>query len=122
MKKKMQNFNLKPLLLFLLVALTAGVGQAQYDGTGTFTKITSEAELTDGYYVIAEANGDAFAMSNDHDGSLFPEEEITPSGGSLTNPGVGSKLFGVDAVNSAAASIRFNQPNQIQVGVGHFTF
>ncbi|MFN2428770.1 MAG: hypothetical protein ABR574_02055, partial [Cryomorphaceae bacterium] len=89
MKKKMQNFNLKPLLLFLLVALTAGVGQAQYDGTGTFTKITSEAELTDGYYVIAEANGDAFAMSNDHDGSLFPEEEITPSGGSLTNPGVG---------------------------------
>ena len=48
-----------------IVATLAGAqrGLAAYDGSGTFTKITSRAELSDGYYVVASSNG-LMAMNN----------------------------------------------------------
>lgn len=39
------------------------LGWGQYAGSGTFEKITSVTNLTDGYYVIVN-NGDAYAMNN----------------------------------------------------------
>lgn len=50
---------------FVLVTLLA-VGNvfAQYSGSGTFTKINSQAELTTGYYVITDMDG-AAAMLNE---------------------------------------------------------
>ena len=41
------------------VAILAGAQGAcgAYGGSGTFTKITSRADLTDGYYVVASSNG-----------------------------------------------------------------
>lgn len=60
---------------------------AQYTGTGTFTKITSLAQLTDGYYVVTDES-DAFAMNNAHTGSIFPKVDVTPVGGVITNPSV----------------------------------
>lgn len=54
----------KRFAAFMLVTLLA-VGNvfAQYQGTGTFTKINSQAELTTGYYVITDVNGTA-SMQN----------------------------------------------------------
>ncbi len=55
----------KRFAAFMLITLMA-VGNvfAQYQGTGTFTKINSQAELTTGYYVITDVNGEA-AMLNE---------------------------------------------------------
>lgn len=55
-----------------------------YDGTGTFLKITSVDDLTDGYYVITN-EADAFAMNNTHT-TFFAHTAITPFSGTLTNP------------------------------------
>lgn len=49
--------------LVLVTLLAVGNVFAQYDGTGTFTKINSQDELTTGYYVITDVDGE-FAMSN----------------------------------------------------------
>ncbi len=64
-------------IAFLCFSLS-GYGQ-------TYTKITSLAELTDGYYVIAEEN-DAYAMSNSHTGSVLDETSIAPVASVITNP------------------------------------
>ena len=74
------------LLAVIVVASNVGVN-AQYSGTGTFNKITSIAELTDGYYVIVNKT-DEFAMSNSHTGVYLEKTDITPAGGVLTNPAV----------------------------------
>lgn len=73
--------------LIVLVALLVGSGSAmgQYSGTGTFTKITSLVDLTDGYYVVVNS-GDAFAMNNTNAGSYFGHTAISPSAGTITNP------------------------------------
>lgn len=73
--------------LIVLVALLIGSGSAmgQYSGTGTFTKITSLVDLTDGYYVVVNS-GDAFAMNNTNAGSYFEHTAISPSAGTITNP------------------------------------
>jgi len=70
-----QGTMLKPLnnALSVLMLLLPLVSVGQYSGTGTFTKITSLAELTDGYYVITNET-DAFAMNNAHTGTLLPED------------------------------------------------
>ncbi|HPV46849.1 MAG TPA: hypothetical protein PLD40_04620, partial [Kiritimatiellia bacterium] len=47
------------LLAFLLAAPLA---QAQYGGAGSFVKITSRADVADGYYVVANSDG-TIAMS-----------------------------------------------------------
>ena len=73
------------LLSFLLFLGFSSVSWGQYLGAGTFTKITSLAELTDGYYVITN-NTDAFAMSNQHTGTLLPPVGVTASSNSITNP------------------------------------
>lgn len=77
-------FQLKTLYLMLLVS---SVGWGQYSGIGVFQKITSNTELTDGYYVITNVD-EEFAMNNQHDGSLFPETGITLVSNELINPSV----------------------------------
>jgi hypothetical protein len=49
--------------LMLITLMAVGNVFAQYQGTGTFTKINSQAELTTGYYVITDVNGTA-SMQN----------------------------------------------------------
>lgn len=67
---------------FYLVATEA---RAQYTGVGTFTKINSIDELTDGYYVITRNTGTP-AMGNAHTGSLLPPVQVAPVDDVLTNP------------------------------------
>ena len=60
-------------------------GMGQYSGTGTFNKISSLTELTDGYYVIAF--GTTFAMNSTNTSGFFTHTAITPTGGtSITDP------------------------------------
>jgi len=64
---------------------TAGWAQT-YSGTGTFTKINSVEELTDGYYVIAY--GTTYAMNNTHNGTYLARTAIAPSNDEIANPSV----------------------------------
>ncbi|RBP34817.1 hypothetical protein DFR65_101717 [Oceanihabitans sediminis] len=57
----------------------------QYSGTGTFTKINSLAELTDGYYVIAESE-EKYAMNNFHTGTFLERTPINPISSTITDP------------------------------------
>ena len=50
-------------VLMLMMLMTVTSAFAQYTGTGTFTKITSAADLTSGYYVITNQTG-IFALHN----------------------------------------------------------
>ena len=67
--------------------LLAGASMAwgTYTGTGTFTKITSRADLTDGYYIIASSNGLA-AMTHTNTSSYFTNVVISPVTNTLVNP------------------------------------
>ncbi|NCA81114.1 MAG: hypothetical protein EOM72_00010 [Opitutae bacterium] len=56
-----------------------------YSGEGTFTKITSLADLTEGYYVIARSNGTP-AMKNVNAGTFFVTNTISPVADTLTDP------------------------------------
>ena len=49
--------------IMLVTLMAVGNVFAEYDGTGLFTKINSTDELTTGYYVVTDANGE-FAMFN----------------------------------------------------------
>jgi len=73
-------------LIFSLFVLTSEKSFSQYSGSGTFTKITSMTDLTDGYYVIAY--GTTFAMNNTNGtNNYFGNTAITPTGGTtVTNP------------------------------------
>lgn len=71
--------------LSLIFVLSWSCGWGQYSGTGTFNKITSLTDLTDGYYVIVNS-GDAFAMNNTHNGTYLANTSISPSSNTLTNP------------------------------------
>lgn len=80
------SFLTPKLIGFLLIMLLmVGKSWGQYAGTGTFTKITSIADLTDGYYVIVNS-GDGFAMNNTHNGTFLDKTNVTPSSGTLLNP------------------------------------
>ncbi len=68
-----------------LVALAIPCAQGAYDGTGTFTKITSRSDLTDGYYVVASSNG-LQAMSNNNPDRYFVDTPISPAADVLTDP------------------------------------
>ncbi|MFZ4581869.1 MAG: lamin tail domain-containing protein [Paludibacter sp.] len=57
---------------------------AIYSGSGTFTKISSINDLTDGYYVVAY--GTTFAMDNTNAGKYFANTAITPNTNSIINP------------------------------------
>jgi len=72
---------------FLLSFLMLGVKTfGQYSGTGTFTKVTSAADVTDGYYVIAY--GTTQAMNSTYTSTTyFANTAISPtSGTTITNP------------------------------------
>jgi len=75
---------LKTLLVAIIFALTSVNANATYSGTGTFTKISTITDLTDGYYVIAY--GTTFAMSNTNTGTYFGNTAITPTSNSITDP------------------------------------
>ena len=78
---------LKPLLsalltiAMLLSLLPTAVFAA--GGTGTFTKITTQEELTDGKYVIVVDSGYAMGAL---DGTWLTATQVTEEGGSLTDP------------------------------------
>jgi len=69
------------LVAFLCFVLS---GFGQYTGTGSFNRISSNAELTDGYYVIAF--GSTYAMNNSHTGTYLDRTVITPAGTTINNP------------------------------------
>ncbi|RAR47212.1 YDG domain-containing protein [Flavobacterium lacus] len=88
----MKNFTfLNALLLRRYVALcvflmSLQMGWGQYNGTGTFTKITSIGALSDGYYVIVNS-GDTFAMNNSYVASTYLDRvSVSPAANTLTNP------------------------------------
>ena len=74
------------LVIMILVGAGSGVVWGAYSGIGTFTKITSLANLTDGYYVIVNS-GNGFAMNNTYVLSTYLDKTaVTPSSNSITNP------------------------------------
>jgi hypothetical protein len=75
----------------LAIAMMVSVVWGAYSGTGTFIKITSIDDLTDGYYVVTEAN-DEYAMNNSHNGTFLDRTAISPSSGELTNPATTIRL------------------------------
>jgi len=83
----------KFLLFFtiLFLGLFSNNLWGQYAGIGTFTKVTSEAELTDGYYVITNQT-DEFLMTNNRSGSattgFFVSANSNVSGDQVINPSV----------------------------------
>lgn len=85
----MKNIYVKFLLGCLLCF--GGSVMGQYGGIGSFTKINSLAELTDGYYVITNET-DGFLMTNGRSGTasagFFIEAAVTPVSGTITNPSV----------------------------------
>ncbi|MBC7937560.1 MAG: autotransporter-associated beta strand repeat-containing protein, partial [Rhizobacter sp.] len=72
------------MVVSLLMMLICKIGFAQYAGVGTFTRINSMAELTDGYYVVAF--GSTQAMNNTNSSGFFGNTAITPAGAVITNP------------------------------------
>jgi hypothetical protein len=77
--------------LLILSLFCSFISWGQYSGSGTFTKINSLAELTDGYYVITN-EADAFLMTNGRSGSAttgyFLSAAVSPSAGVITNPSI----------------------------------
>jgi fibronectin-binding autotransporter adhesin len=75
-------------LALVFFCLTVNNGWAQYAGTGTFTKATSLAALTDGYYIVGyESSATAGRlMTNTNAGTFFADAVTAPSSGVLTNP------------------------------------
>lgn len=77
---------MKRTLLLLIFGIGIGMlGWGQYSGTGTFNKLTSLADLTDGYYVVVNS-GDGFAMNNTNAGTFFAHTAVSPISGVITNP------------------------------------
>ncbi len=70
--------------LGLMLGLATGAWGA-YEGTGTFSKITNRADLTEAYYVVANRSG-LFAMTHTNAGSFFMDLAIAPESDVLTDP------------------------------------
>lgn len=83
----MKTTYLKVMILALTLVIGTVAAKATYSGTGTFTKITSLEELTDGYYVLVNS-GDAFAMNNSTTqvANCLGNTAVTPTEGTITNP------------------------------------
>jgi len=84
-KKRNSSSFFTKLSFTLFVSLYVFVGWGQYTGTGTFEKINSLGELTDGYYVVLESN-EAQAMNNTHNGTFLGLTGVSPSSDEITNP------------------------------------
>ncbi|MGV4414281.1 YDG domain-containing protein [Chryseobacterium sp. T1] len=86
MKQFLQSTKVLVLILFSFFSNNTF---GQYTGTGTFTKVTALANLTDGYYVIVNET-DEFVMTNGRTGSAtggyFTSANITLTSGSIVNP------------------------------------
>lgn len=65
--------------------LAAQMAWGAYEGAGTFTKITSRADLTDGYYVILNSTA-TNAMNNVNAGTFFTPTVVVPSANTVTDP------------------------------------
>ena len=76
---------LKSMLAAVMLLVGSVSVWGQYTGTGTFKKITSAAEVTNGYYVIVNS-GDAFAMNNVHNGTYLVKTDVAPASGVISNP------------------------------------
>ena len=72
-------------LVAAVMLVGAPLARGAYPGSGTFTKITARADLTDGYYVIASSNGLA-AMTHTNTGTYFTNVVISPVANTLTDP------------------------------------
>src|SRR5690606_14970545 len=72
-----------------IFTITVTEAPVPYEGVGVFEKITSTDDLTDGYYVIIEAHTNAYAMTNNHNGTFLAREAITPTGNTVENPHTG---------------------------------
>jgi len=81
--RKLLLFNLSKLFMLAVMLLGVNTMSAQYSGTGTFNKISTVADVTDGYYVIG--SGSTIAMNNTNSG-YFGQTTIAGSSGTLTNP------------------------------------
>src|SRR5690606_22484101 len=84
-------FKVMKIKLLILTLFCSFISWGQYSGSGTFTKINSLAELTDGYYVITN-EADAFLMTNGRSGlattGYFLSAAVSPSAGVITNPSI----------------------------------
>lgn len=75
------------VLAMVFVLGSAGIANAQYSGTGTFNKISSIEDLTDGYYVVTQVSNTP-AMSNSHNGTLLAPVTATIASNQIINPAV----------------------------------
>ena len=80
----MLQFSKIRVTLVVVFSMIFSTTFAIYSGSGTFTKISSINDLTDGYYVVAY--GTSFAMNNTNGGSYFEHSTITPSSNNILNP------------------------------------
>lgn len=69
-----------------MITLTVTEAPEAYAGVGTFEKITSVEDLTDGYYVIVGNFTELNAMTNNHNGTYLAREVVTPTGDIIENP------------------------------------
>ena len=79
--------NFKSFIGLIAMSITACSAMATYDGTGTFTKVTTVEDVTDGYYVLV-GNGVTDAMNNDSsDGKGLKGTNVTVTDNTtITNP------------------------------------
>lgn len=82
--RKIYKIDLRMIVLLICTTIFANVN-AQYSGSGTFVKITTLSDLTDGYYVIVNS-GDGFAMNNIHNGTYLDKTSVVPVSGTIVNP------------------------------------
>jgi hypothetical protein len=80
----MKQKNFLKIAMLLVFAITSNFSYGQYSGTGTFTELTSLANLSDGYYVIADKDSEK-AMNNTNSGK-FETTDITVASSKVTNP------------------------------------
>lgn len=82
--QKYGNKMLKIVITFVMI-IFGNYSWGQYSGTGTFSKITSLTDLTDGYYVVAF--GTTYAMNNTYVSPTYLDRTaISPSSNTITNP------------------------------------
>lgn len=95
-----------------------GVGNtfAQYSGTGTFTKVTSLAGITDGYYVITDEDSGKL-MTNGRSGTAaagyFVSANVSLTSGNIVNPST-SNVWKIET-NGSGKTI-YNEISQKYVG------
>lgn len=90
--------------LTLITLMAVGNLFAEYDGTGTFTKINSANELVTGYYVVANQAGE-FAMNNVVTGTNT--KVLMPAAAVFTNPA--ANIVWLITVSSDGTITLFNE-------------